>query len=324
MFKHPKAFEAYHYMDKDTDLKKSEDDMYDPTSPLSRILDLFYKTEKEGKLTFAMWNDQPLGRSDKPKPWAHAKGLLAFDGTTGFWLTHSVPHFPSAPPQDSSAASYAATRKPMYAQDMLCISIDAEAFKTISKQLVIDKPYVQLEDGGAADGANMNDPNFKIFALDRVHPKKGLTVDSASAIVTSLGGQEFTMFAKSAYFDKDLFGMLVAPELKKDLITETWQKGATKNNMVSYCIGDYKVLNSKETNWPDEDDDKNDHWTETQDHSKWAVADDGTVFCIADINRQIPQTKRGGGATCIKDEKIASQIRNVIVKTQECPESMIV
>jgi len=313
-FKHPLSWDKYHYMDMATPLTMSDDDLYDDTSPLSRLLDMFYQKQDKGGLTYALWNDQPPGHAAKNKPWAHAKGILAFNGKTGFWLTHSVPKFPQPPPEEDTSDSYEDSKKPTYAQTFMCISIDAAGFKTISKQLNIDRPAVYE---GAEDGAKMNDENFQNWAMDRKHPKEGETAEVAVETLKSLGGQEFTVFAKSAYFGKDLYAFYVAPELKKNMIAETWQNGVGK--MVSSCVADFNVYNSKELDWPDVTHEKTSHWTESKDHSKWTVSEDGEVFCVGDINRQIPQNARGGGTTCIKEPYLAKQIRKVVKSYTPCP-----
>lgn len=68
--------------------------------------------------------------------YGHTKGVIAFDGTTGFWLVHSVPRFPEANdwsyPEDET----------IYGQSFLCVSLDAGGIEDVGRLLVLDKPSV--------------------------------------------------------------------------------------------------------------------------------------------------------------------------------------
>jgi deoxyribonuclease-2 len=65
-----------------------------------------------------MYNDEwPNGTSSETA--AHAKGVVAFDNISGFWLSHSVPRFPPAP---GSSYSFPPTGI-KYGQTMLCVSL---------------------------------------------------------------------------------------------------------------------------------------------------------------------------------------------------------
>lgn len=72
----------------------------------------------QNKLFYALYNDEPPeGKSIGSK--GHTKGAVLADSTGGFWLVHSVPHFP----QVGSSYSYPSTGI-TYGQSFLCISLD--------------------------------------------------------------------------------------------------------------------------------------------------------------------------------------------------------
>lgn len=48
----------------------------------------------EQKPNSVFYNDQPPDDEQVSSSYAHAKGVIAFDERQGFWLIHSVPHFP--------------------------------------------------------------------------------------------------------------------------------------------------------------------------------------------------------------------------------------
>ena len=60
-----------------------------PNSIFGKTLSQVYDNPK---LNFAFYNDQPPGNESVPSSYAHAKGALAGDEKTGFWLIHTVPH----------------------------------------------------------------------------------------------------------------------------------------------------------------------------------------------------------------------------------------
>lgn len=98
--------------------------------------------------------------------------------------------------------------------------------------------------------------------------------------LSSLKGVTYTSFAKSAYFEADLYHELVAPFYNASLLAETWQNGEGK--LPSNCsvptvenVRDLKLLDVS--------------FKETEDHSKWAISKSGELglVCIGDINRMV-------------------------------------
>ena len=88
-----------------------------------------------------MYNDEfPNGTSSESA--AHAKGVVAFDGQSGFWLVHSVPRFPPAPagsdnsnPAETQANySFPATGL-RYGQTMLCVSLPLSQADLVGKSI---------------------------------------------------------------------------------------------------------------------------------------------------------------------------------------------
>ena len=91
-----------------------------------------------------MYNDEfPNGTSSETA--AHAKGVVAFDGTgTGFWLVHSVPRFPPTPGPNITY-SFPATGF-RYGQTMLCISLALSQADLIGECRVKKIPLVSTID----------------------------------------------------------------------------------------------------------------------------------------------------------------------------------
>lgn len=90
---------------------------------------------ESGLAAKAASNASSLRSADWVK-YGHTKGVLAFDGSTGFWLVHSVPRFPQANdwsyPEDET----------IYGQSFLCVSLDAGGIEDVGGLLVLNKPSV--------------------------------------------------------------------------------------------------------------------------------------------------------------------------------------
>ena len=126
---------------------------------------------------------------------AHAKGVIATDGESGFWLVHSVPKYP-----DLSADSFTWTASKIYGQSFLCISLSHKNLDLLAKQILLMQPAVFAESMPAALAAEA--PYLTKLANNE---NVSFTADDYIADFTSLGGQNFTSFAKSPEWGMDLY-----------------------------------------------------------------------------------------------------------------------
>ena len=103
---------------------------------------------------------------------------------------------------------------------------------------------------------------------------------------TSIGGMKFTSFAKGTKFGEDLYSELVAPTLKTNLLTETWQNNG--GNLGSTCDTQFTVEDITDVNLTFPDGSSYSFY-DTNDHSKYALSttEDVPYVCIGDINRQV-------------------------------------
>lgn len=155
-----------------------------------------------------MYNDQAPNLTSDDEKKGHSKELLATDGKQGFWIVHSVPHFP--PPLEQRY-DYPATEK--YGQSLLCVTMSVAEIDKTSFQLLINQVQIYISRMPAA--------------LQATHPNLAKIINGVSVMsFSSVGGATFTSFAKNPEFGKELYKDLVAPTLNSELLVETWRLGS--------------------------------------------------------------------------------------------------
>jgi len=255
---------------------------------------------------FAYYNDE------KPKiqnsyERGHLKGVINFDISSGFWLIHSVPKFPSIGRyiyHDSEIE---------YGQSFICVSLGASFFKSIISQLLIMQSTVY----------DYYIPNN--FPLDReaaimlqsfVHNKNVPNLMKLGVVkLITVNHVPLLHFAKSRIFEKDLYSGLVAPYLKASILVESWVRG---HKIPSSCNETYKVFNVKTVKL------LKDSFKEHSDHSKWVVSkhQDHPFICIGDINRMTTQFARGGGTMCVFNSDIWKVFSGIIEDYENCSNNL--
>lgn len=245
---------------------------------------------------------------------AHAKGVLTFDENTGFWLIHSVPLFPD-PPIHTKKYSYPRSGRDN-GQSALCISISTKEANKVITQLLYMRANVY---------SNLTTAQVvrSIPELDELLRRKWPKSRNENIVdIDTLGGQRFTSFVrgpKSVY--KDLYVDFMAPQLKSDLLVETWRRGAG-TPLTSNCTYTFKVNNVHSVELfftPKSRVDRTIPWSYLEDHSKWAVAVSKNLTCIGDINRMASQAKRGGGSVCFNDANVWQAATKSIHDVESCP-----
>lgn len=247
---------------------------------------------------------------------AHAKGVLAVDGLTGFWLIHSVPQF--APPAGVTGTKYSyPPNGKENGQTAMCVSFRTPAeLDHIVSQLLCMRPNVYAM--RVSTEATSISP--KLLDLEARRWPRG--VKESIQQVVSINGQKFTSFSRNSKSEhKDLYLEIIAPELASNLLVESWRRGSG-DPLPSNCTYKYKVNNvesvelkfsssaATRTTIP---------WSYLEDHSKWAVAVNKAFTCVGDINRMASQYKRGGGSMCFPDPDVWNIVRNSIHAVESCP-----
>ena len=223
----------------------------------------------------------------------HCKGLLAFDSESdsALWLLHSTPRFPYLQKPDFPSDELD------YGQTFICITLkDAKTAESIATQMISQQgPQAYGAELPASLGASSV---WHELAAGRFT----LSKDPADVPFSSKGGGHFRSIAKSRLWGEDLWTDLVGDAIKADLDVESWRRGAipgTEDSDKDHHVIDAAAIDFQALGIPYE-------WPETKDHAKIATSmkGEGDWVCVADINRQVSQDKRGGGAICFQHPRL--------------------
>ena len=236
----------------------------------------------------------------------HAKGFFGFDSDGGFWLIHSVPRFPNFVSEGSYQGLPEEEYK--YGQSMLCISTGLDGLDTAARQLLIGYAWTYGSSLPGELGTTM--PNMQLLASS----DRGDYGDSGSETIMTNAHNTFRTFYKSPKWGKYLYEDMVEPHYDANMLWETWMNGINPDPTFCRPDYDYNSINIRYVSVAGE------VWKETQDHSKWGVADCGGshAVCIGDINRQQSQNHRGGGTTCFQNYDLWGAFQDVVYKFDQC------
>jgi deoxyribonuclease-2 len=254
---------------------------------------------------YVVWNDGVPNDPNYSFTYGHTKGLFAFNSDgEGFVLTHSVPSYPQGPNSTKTYLGLGGNAW-TYAQSFLCLTVSADTLNAIAYKYLLNRP-------------NIYDFVFP-SALETVYGNISSLVQGHYATAklcaydtfTTAGGTQFQLFAKTTQWNNDLYSACVAPTLKSTLWTETWIRGSAEPPScptTGYDTLDIQGLQFSETV----------NWSETNDHSKWAIALDVGTVCIGDINRMTTQYERGGGTVCFRNQTLLSTLKQATTGTDSC------
>ncbi|PAV81190.1 hypothetical protein WR25_14548 [Diploscapter pachys] len=223
---------GFYYMDARSNGKwePSPKTLNDKDQAIAYTLQWFYDRILDPWVFHVMYNDDPYEYHDDDSyetitnrvnngdehttstKFGHTKGTIVFDKVSGFWIVHSVPRFP---PPHKYAYPPSGT---IYGQTMLCMTMLYPELGKIGTQLYYNRPNIYH--------------SFLPTEMAVAYPDLAKAIaqeystDKSSVIdLKSRGGVTFKSFAKSKYFDQDLYDGLVAPTLKTDLTVESWRRG---------------------------------------------------------------------------------------------------
>ncbi|XP_054608262.2 deoxyribonuclease-2-beta [Nothobranchius furzeri] len=246
---------------------------------------------------YALYNDAPP-LLKYTQEYGHTKGVVLFDHSRGFWLSHSIPRFPSFP---EKGYLYPSSGK-VYGQTALCVTYQYAQLLRIVKQLVYLYPRIY----------NCSVP--AVFSADLpqlIQLCEGSRPPQASCRrmeqLSSARGDKFVSFVKSEKYVDDIYTGWVAQVLNADLLVESWQNQG--HALPSNCSLPKHAMNIKRIQLP-----TSIQFQSRYDHSKWCVSRvyEDHVTCLGDLNREKAQLWGGGGLICTYNPVIYKAFRQLV------------
>ncbi|KAM9832388.1 deoxyribonuclease-2-beta [Neosynchiropus ocellatus] len=266
---------------------------------VANTLNQLYKGDayKSDSSVYALYNDSPPDTVYIPG-YGHTKGVLLFDHIQGFWMSHSIPHFPSAP---EKGYVYPATGM-YYGQTALCVTYKFDQFLHVEQQMTFLYPH--FYNCSVPPAFSSRFPQLVEMCGGGRPLRSG---DRRVWPLVSAGGQMFFSFVKSAKFVDDIYVGWVAQVLNSDLLVQSWQRQA--KDLPSNCSLPKHAMNIKSIKLPGPVKFKS-----HEDHAKWCVSltYKDQVTCLGDLNRQNVQMWRAGGVLCTDNPVIYKAFRPVV------------
>ncbi|MBN3286606.1 DNS2A protein, partial [Polyodon spathula] len=233
----------------------------------------------------------------------YVNGVILLDRQTGVWLAHSTPKFPG-----KKRTSFWPENGIYFGQAFLCVTYPYKLFSDIAKQL----QYIHIFSFDY-DIPQTFPLDLQCVAHRTCYPKKAPW--DRKLEMTSLAGSTFVSFAKYAKYGDDLYSGLLVEPLGDDLLAKGW--GRLHKPLPSNCSVKHNVYNVKSVKLPPIPP-----FNITSDHSKWCATmgkKTGVWTCIADMNREIGQMRRGGGAVCTSNTAVWKAFIKMVDRYEKCP-----
>ncbi len=207
----------YFYMDSDDkQWVFNGGNLQEHDNALYYTLKTVYRNNTNQKNAHFMYNDMPPNAEPVNgifgNKFGATKGVVSFDANGGYWLIHSVPEFPPKQGEGYSYPEVAITHAHMH----LCISMKKSSMDHIWNQLLHTLPYIYdqnvPETFRKEDVVEIVLKNYNMnFRVKKSHQKQDFT---------SRAGQQFTYFAKSVGFNKEIYDDWILRDLQSDFYVQ--------------------------------------------------------------------------------------------------------
>ncbi len=275
-----------------------------PDGALHQTLAHIFDTAKDAsrQTGWILYNDEAPGRRENNESKGHCKGILSFDPQEdrGIWLIHSTPRFPigGSPdfPEDEK----------IYAQTFICLTLENYATANLIARQLLHQHDPQVYDFSIPTSIPDTDFVRQLSAGVRVQPP----TKPSELVFHTKGQKTIHSIGKNRHWAEDFWIDLVGPYLKVNLNVETWRRGRIPSTRDSNGVDDVVDVTGIDLSVLGADY----SWPYTKDHAKWAVSTTADWVCIADINRQVSQEKRGGGCVCFNEPGLWHALSLIEVK----------
>uniref|UniRef100_A0A0K8R639 Putative endonuclease n=1 Tax=Ixodes ricinus TaxID=34613 RepID=A0A0K8R639_IXORI len=295
----------------------SSETLYSQENPLAYTLAKLFARRKSPDIAYVTYNDQPFTGEEEPakephghhgKEYAHSKGILMADATSGMWLVHSTPQFPVNVHMGEFNMTRTARKNGQY---FMCLTIPAIEVDVIAELLLIQSVIVNHKYG--PDRVVKKYPHLQALIRGKPIPP---TTDVKIAPIKGINRTIFTAIAKPPRWKKDIYTHVITEQAKSDIWVQSWRRPmfgwlypvCDRN----YSVKDVELLrfNFNSTSYLE--------YSYLNDHSKFAVAVNTSLFCFSSLNRGSTQFQRGGELLCRYNESVAGLFRRTVAKVEAC------
>ena len=258
----------------------------------------------ETDFNYFFWNDDKTvkdGSSNSAaSSKAHAKGSLVYDSTSGAFLLHSLPRFPTRT-SENVVLEELPSNAGSYGQTFLCISVNKETAETIAE--LINCVNVCVNKAVDSDRVNTT-PNKWVEKLISNSMDRSCEIEHTN-IIKSLSGVEFTFFGKN-YKNKIIpYDTTMREAYQDHFYVRTW----SRPSLAPAQYDTYNLVNVLEVKYDSYE------YQVTKEHSKWGITYKKNIVCFADLNHTESQKERGGHIVCFENEKLHNIMKEAIIST---------
>ena len=276
------------------------------TFPPTRITQMALSSSSTN---YFFWNDDLTCKDDSESrsassTRAHAKGSLVYDSSSGAFLLHSLPRFPTCL-TSGSVLTELPDNAGIYGQHFLCISVTTSTANKLAELL----NYINVSNNHSVNSDNVNSSanQWVTKLIDNKFDSSYPT--NYDTTIYSINGTPFRFFGKNYKYEVIPYDTTLRSAYGDSFYVRTW----TRPSYAPSLCDSYQLLNVLDVSY-------NGKWafTKTKEHSKWAVAANKGVACFGDVNHVESQAKRGGNIVCLEHSGLASAMRNAIVNHDSC------
>uniref|UniRef100_A0A0K8RBE0 Putative endonuclease n=1 Tax=Ixodes ricinus TaxID=34613 RepID=A0A0K8RBE0_IXORI len=295
----------------------SSETLYSQSNPLAFTLKKLFEKQKSPNIAYATYNDQPFTGDDDDakepkvhaKEYAHSKGILMADKTTGMWLVHSTPQFPVNVHMGQFNMTRTARKNGQY---FMCVTVPFSEVDKIAELLLIQSVVVHHTHWVKALVSLY--PHLRALIMRKRYSPPKTTVEIAK--IKGINKTIFTAIAKPVRWEKDIYTHTITELAKSDIWVQSWRRPIF-GWLYPVCDRTYSVkdvdklrFNFNSTSYLE--------YSYLYDHSKFAVAVNTSLFCFSSLNRAKTQFKRGGELLCRENKDVAGLFRRTVAKVEAC------